>query len=83
MSRNILCVVEFDNYPEQVVDRAIWLAGARGCDLHLLVSDPMTHLLGETYIYMLESTRIATSMHEAHAEAVAELVAKVEACGSR
>ncbi len=81
MSRNILCVVEFDNYPEQVVDRAIWLAGARDCDLHLLVSDPTTHLLGDSYVYMLESARVEASMRESREEAVAELVAKIEAAG--
>ena len=37
MSRNIICVVEFDNYPEQVVDRAFWLFKTRDCKLHLLI----------------------------------------------
>ena len=26
MKRNVLCVVELDNYPEDVVARAAWLA---------------------------------------------------------
>ena len=38
MSRNILCVVEFDKYPQQVVKRAAWLAKSHDCHLHLLVS---------------------------------------------
>ena len=81
MSRNILCVVEFDNYAEHVVDRAIWLASVRDCELHLLVCDPLTDLLGESYVYMLESTHIAASIRESQAEAIDQLIAKVEAAG--
>jgi universal stress protein E len=81
MSRNILCVVDFDNYPEQVVERAIWLARPRNCNVHLLVSDPITDLLGESYVYLLESQHIADSIRESQEEAVDELVATVEAAG--
>ena len=73
MSRNILCVIEFDNYPEQVVDRAIWLARSRDCNVHLLVSDPITDLLGDSYVYLLESQHIAESIRESQKEAVAKL----------
>ena len=83
MSRNILCVVEFDKYPEQVVDRAIWLAQSRKCNLHLLVSDPITDFLGESYVYLLESQHIAESIRESQDEALQRLVAKVEAAGLR
>jgi hypothetical protein len=48
VSRNILCVVEFDNYPDEVVSRATWLAKLYDVDLHLLVSDPATDFLGNT-----------------------------------
>ena len=81
MSRNILCVVEFDKYPEHVVDRAIWLAKSRDCNLHLLVSDPVTDFLGEAYVYLLESQHIADSIRESQEEAVKKLVDKVEAAG--
>ena len=83
MSRNILCVVEFDKYPDVVVDRAIWLAKSRDCNLHLLVSDPITDFLGESYVYLLESQHIADSMRESQDEAVDKLVARVEAAGLR
>ena len=81
MSRNILCVVEFDNYPEQVVDRAIWLARSRDCGLHLLVCDPLTDLLGDAYVYLLESQHIAESIRESQDEAIEKLVARAEAAG--
>jgi len=83
MSRNILCVVEFDNYPEQVVDRAIWLAKSRDCNLHLLVSDPITDYLGEAYVYLLESQHIADSIRESQDEAIDKLVARAKAAGVR
>jgi universal stress protein E len=81
MSRNILCVVEFDNYPEHVVDRAIWLAKSRSCNLHLLVCDPITDFLGEAYVYLLESQHIADSIRESQDEAIEKLVARVAAAG--
>ena len=41
MSKNgkILVVVEPDNHPHEVVDRASWLAGLTDCDLHLVHCD--------------------------------------------
>ena len=83
MSRNILCVVEFDNYPEHVVDRAIWLAKSRSCNLHLLVCDPITDFLGEAYVYLLESQHIADSIRESQDEAIDKLVARAKAAGLR
>lgn len=81
MSRNILCVVEFDNYPEQVVARAIWLAKLHGYNLHLLVSDPITDFLGESYVYLLESQHIADSIREFQEGAISELLDAVEKAG--
>jgi universal stress protein E len=81
MSRNILCVVEFDNYPEQVVQRAAWLARSHGYKLHLLVCDPITDFLGESFVYLLESQDIAESIRESQDEALGRLLATVEAEG--
>ena len=81
MSRNILCVVEFDNYPRQVVDRATWLAKTLNCNLHLLVSDPVTDYLGNAYVYLFESQHIADSIRQSQDAAVDEMVASIEAAG--
>ncbi len=83
MSRNILCVVEFDNYPEQVVARAIWLAKLHDYNLHLLVSDPVTDFLGDSYVYLLESQHIANSIREFQEKAIGSLLASVEEAGVR
>ncbi len=81
MSRNILCVVEFDRYPEIVVERATWLAKSYNCNLHLLVCDPVTDFLGESYVYLLESQHIADSLRDYQEELLAELTAKIEQAG--
>ena len=83
MSRNILCFVEFDKYPQEVVARAAWLAKLHDCNLHLLVNDPVTDYLGESYVYFLESHRVAESIRASQKEAMAEMVAFVERSGVR
>ena len=83
MSRNILCIVEFDKYPKQVVTRATWLAKMHNCNLHLLVSDPVTDYLGESYVYLLESQHIAESIRASQDDAIAEMTALVEKAGVR
>ena len=81
MSRNILCVIEFDNYPEHVVDRATWLAKSLDCNLHLLVSDPVSDYLGNSYVYLFESSKIADSIRESQDEAVEKMVDQAKAAG--
>ena len=81
MSRTVLCVIEFDNYPELVVNRAAWLAKQNDCQLELLVGDPVPSLLGETYIYLLESQLIADSIRGAHEEEMDALAESAEAMG--
>lgn len=81
MSRTVLCVIEFDNYPKVVVARAAWLAKQNNCELELLTSDPVPRLLGETYIYLLESELIADSIRSAHDEQMDALVEIAEAAG--
>ena len=81
MSRNILCVVEFDRFPEVVVERAAWLASADNCNLHLLVCDPITDFLGDSYVYLLESQDIANSIRVYQDEVLAEIVETAEKAG--
>lgn len=81
MSRSILCVVEFDRYPDVVVKRATWLAASHDCNLHLLVCDPVTDFLGDSYVYLLESQDIADSIRESQDEELEELLAGVRKAG--
>jgi len=78
---SILCVVEFDRYPSLVVQRAAWLASTHDCDLHLLVCDPVTDFLGDSYVYLLESQDIANSIRASQEVVLAELSEVVERAG--
>lgn len=81
MSRTVLCVIEFDNYPKVVVARAAWIAKQNNCELELLVSDPVPRMLSETYIFLLESEMIADSIRSAQDEQMEALVEIAEAAG--
>lgn len=78
---SILCVVEYGNYPQKVVARATWLAKARNSSLHLLVCDPITDYLGESYVYLLESQHIADTIRVQQEEALEQMVADIQAEG--
>ena len=62
MKRNVLCVVELDNYPEDVVERAAWLAKRYDCDLELVLSDPIMNHLGENFIYFADLQLLTESV---------------------
>ncbi|MDJ0709143.1 MAG: universal stress protein [Woeseiaceae bacterium] len=78
---SILCVVEFDNYPQDVVARAAWLAKMKDANLHLLICDPITDFLGESYVYLLESQHIADTIRASQEESLEEIVADLESQG--
>ncbi len=62
MKRTILCVVELENYPEKVVQRATWLATLYDCDLEMVLSDPASNFLGETFVYFAEMQMFADTI---------------------
>ncbi len=65
MSDTILTVIEFDNYPDEVVNRAVWLAGLYDADIELLLSDPTASYLRESFIVSSEVKAIADDVHKA------------------
>ena len=65
MNRTVLCVVELDNYPEQVVARAAWLAKLHDCDLELVLSDPAMNYLGESFVAFAELQMMTDSVKAA------------------
>ena len=81
MSRNILCVVQFDRYPDVVVERATWLAGLHDCNIHLLVSDPIKNYLADSYVYLLESQHIVDTIRASQEEVLDQLAATIEKAG--
>ena len=62
MNDTVLCIVELENYPEEVVARAAWLAKLYGCDLELVLSEPVSNLLGESFVYFAEMQMLADTI---------------------
>jgi len=81
MRHTVLCAVEFDNYPETVVERAAWLAKLHDCDLRLLVSEPWSSALGAAYVTFLETELIEESIRASQAVAVDSLRKIAECAG--
>jgi len=65
MSRKVLTIIELDNYPEDVVARATWIAKLTNCDLELLMCDPTTSFLSESFIVSNEVRQLADDIHAA------------------
>jgi len=81
MRHSVLCVVEFDNYPETVVQRATWLAKMHECDMRLLVSEPWSSALGAAYVTFLQTELIEEHIRASQNDALASLRKIVEDAG--
>lgn len=81
MNRTVLCVVELDNYPEQVVARAAWLAKLHECDLELVLSDPTVNYLGESFVYFTEMQMLADSIKNEQDAILQKLAGSAEELG--
>ena len=81
MSRKVLTVIELDNYPDDVVARATWLAKLLNCDLELLLCDPTASYLSETFIVSNEVRELASDIHAAQEEALQALARSPESRG--
>ncbi len=81
MKRTVLCVVELDNYPEQVVARAAWLAKLHDCDLELVLSDPAMNYLGESFVVFAELQMMTDSVKAGQEALLQELADAAEKAG--
>ena len=81
MSASVLAIVEMDNYPDQVVDRAAWLARLYDCELQLLLSDPTASFLKDSFIVSTEVRDIADDIHQAQDRMLAEYADSASAEG--
>ncbi len=81
MKRTVLCVVELDNYPEQVVNRAAWLAKLHDCDLELVLSDPAMNYLGESFVAFAELQMMTDSVKAEQEALMQELAESAETAG--
>ena len=81
MSETVLTIIELDNYPDEVVARASWLAKLMNCDLELLLCDPTTSFLSEVFIISNEVRDLAEDIEEAQTKALAHLAKTAESSG--
>jgi len=81
MNDTVLCIVELENYPEDVVARAAWLAKLHKCDLELVLSEPKTNLLGESFVYFAEMQVLSDAIKNAQDAILQQLAASAEAMG--
>jgi universal stress protein E len=81
MSETVLTIIELDNYPEEVVARAAWLARLMNCDLELLLCDPTTSFLSEVFIISSEVRDLAKDIEEAQKTALLDLAKTAESSG--
>ncbi len=81
MSETVLTIIELDNYPEEVVARATWLARLMNCDLELLLCDPTTSFLSEIFIISSEVRDLAAAIEDAQEKTLLELAQTAEAAG--
>jgi len=76
MSHTVLCIVDFDNYPETVLGRAAQIAKLHDCKLQVLVTDPQPTFFGESFVFPLEAQMVADDM-QAMREGVMKLLENI------
>lgn len=64
IKRRILAVVEPDNQPRIVVERATWLASLMNCDIQLLLCDPILSPLGMGIIPSDKSSELERAIEQ-------------------
>ncbi|MEM9690190.1 MAG: universal stress protein [Pseudomonadota bacterium] len=73
MSKTILAVIELDNYPEQVAERAAWLARQSDAELRFLMSESYTGPLFNSVIMIEEVAALAEQLKAMDLRALEEL----------
>lgn len=79
MSDMILAIIELDNSPQVVANRAAWLAGLYGCNLHLLLCDPSSNLLRDSFLVSNEAKEIGLAIADAQQQVLTELSGSIQA----
>lgn len=81
MSRKVLTILEPENYPEEVVARAVILARASKSDLELLLCDPTTSFLTEVFAVSTEVQQLADDIVEAQQGVLEKFAGQAQAEG--
>jgi len=75
MSKTVLTIVELENYPEEVVARAAWLAGLMKCDVELMLCDPTMSYMSEALIFSSVVQQLAADIEKAEKQSLLDLAA--------
>ena len=81
MSKTVLAIIETERFPQEVANRAAWIAQHFGCDLELVLSDPTLGFLRDSFMISADSKQIAETIKQAQAEELEQLAASVDAAG--
>ncbi len=73
MSNTILAVIELENYPELVAQRAAWLARSVGADLKLMLCDSHAGPLHDSFIVIAEAEALAEELRNMDLRSLEEL----------
>ena len=73
MVNTILAVIELDNYPEIVTQRAAWLARLCDAELTLMLCEPKAGLLHDSIFMAAEVQQIADEMRELELQTLEQL----------
>ena len=77
MNKSILAIIEPDIFPDEVARRAAWLAIQHGCNLELLLCDPVLTVLGDSFIVSNEAQELADNIKQAQIEIIGGIAASV------
>ncbi len=69
----ILVMIELENSPHAIVDRAVWVAKLMDCELELLLCDPTASALGDGFFVSNEAKEIGQKIRQAQEEMIDEL----------
>ncbi len=70
---NILVMIELDNSPHAIVERAVWVAKLMDCEIELLLCDPTASALGDGFFVSNEAKEIGQKIRQAQEEMIDEL----------
>jgi universal stress protein E len=81
MSKTILAIIEMDRFPEEVANRAAWIAQHYECDLELFFSDPTLGFLRDSFMISVDSQQLSDGIRQAQEETLENLASAVSANG--
>ena len=81
MSNDVLAIIEMERDPQQVADRAAWIAKRLGYNLELVLSDPTVGFLRDKFMLSAESKQISETVTQAQIEALDRIADSIDSDG--